>query len=179
VLRYYGYNASYAQVESETAADSLLSQLGLGTTPGTLRDVMRLWKPDSMSESGTSFARILQLLLQGKPVIALISQGSLIQIDPAVSAVLENVIGSVLGGPLGGILGGFLGGSHPINFPRLHYVVLNGVDFARGLLWYVDTNGSRVSISFQQFQSIWDWSADPASMAILAAAGVSPRSIVY
>jgi hypothetical protein len=179
VLRYYGYNASYAQVRSEAEADSLLSLLGLGTSTDTLRDVMRHWKPDSMSESGTSFARILQLLLQGKPVIALISEGSAIQLDPAKSAVLESVIGSLFGGPLGGLFGGLLGASHPVNFPQLHYIVLNGVDFARGLLSYVDTDGSRELISFQDFQRVWDWSADPASRAILSVRGVSPRSIVY
>jgi len=74
LLRAYGQNVSYAQARSFTRHDgNLVSWATLGTPPSALLDTLRHWKPDSSKEERSNLQRVIDLLKQSKPVIALVS----------------------------------------------------------------------------------------------------------
>lgn len=75
-LRAYGINASYASLRSETANDSLVAKLRLGTRPSVLRDIVHGHDPAVEIETESSLQHVKDLLLEGKPVIALVSVGT-------------------------------------------------------------------------------------------------------
>jgi hypothetical protein len=67
---------SYKRVRSRVKENSLLSRFRLGTLPNTLRNVTRIWKPDTVLEKQSNLSRVLDLLGSGKPVIALVAVGT-------------------------------------------------------------------------------------------------------
>jgi hypothetical protein len=166
-LRHYGYNVTYGQMK-DLGRDAVtfiniripipflpdirikvgLDDLGLGMPPPALRDILQQFKPDVNLEVGTSFERVLELIGQGKPVIALLKVGD-VEIIPRLEAA-----------------------------PKLHYVVLNGFDLATQTIFYTNTNGSRQSMSFNEFNRQWDWSDGGITGAALRAANVHRRTII-
>lgn len=67
---------SYKRVRSRVRENSLLSRFQLGTLSTTLRDVTRIWKPDTVLEKESNLQHVLDLLASGKPVIALVAVGT-------------------------------------------------------------------------------------------------------
>src|SRR5207302_3036646 len=53
-LRAYGFNVSYQQLKQYASF--------YGTTPETMLEILKKWRPESNLEEGTSFQRILDLL---------------------------------------------------------------------------------------------------------------------
>lgn len=76
LLRSYGLNVSYPTLKQEAANSNIISDYGLGAPPPDLRDIMAKYKPDTQLESGVSLQRVLDLLGQGRPVVALIGSGA-------------------------------------------------------------------------------------------------------
>ncbi len=75
-LRAYGIEVSYETLRSLAAGwPDLVSQSNLGTRPGSLRDMIATYRPDTQLATGASFETVTNLLRQGKPVIALIASG--------------------------------------------------------------------------------------------------------
>jgi Ca2+-binding RTX toxin-like protein len=171
-LRAYGHSADYTYLRSLVEQDSLLSQMELGTSTSELRSVLRQWRSATYSREGASFSEIVSLLEQGKPVIALINVGSEIQLSAAESAAL---VGALSGfNPFG-----FLAGAvDPLEFPKLHWIVLNGINKDTQTVEYTDTNGARGSWSYAEFQAKWNWNADATSSAILDLRGVRTRTFI-
>jgi uncharacterized protein YvpB len=157
-LRAYGIDASYSQVRSYTRQQGIISDYGLGTTPGTLLRVMRHWKPDAQRVDDTDTARMIELLRQGKPVVALVS--------------MERVPVTVAGVTVG-------------HYGKLHYVVLTGYDAATDRFSYTDTNGGRKTWTRAEFEDKWDWhghftgTAGQAAQAGLWTLGLRNRTLFY
>jgi uncharacterized protein with LGFP repeats len=151
VLRYYGIDASYYDVRNVQENDTdLESRFHMGSRPGSLLDTMRHWKPDSQRESRTSFNRVLQLLSEGRPVVALLGWGR------------DYTIGL---------------GTVP---DKLHYVVLTGFDLMAKTISYTNTNGEELQYSFQEFNDKWDWYSSGAKGAFLTGTlDVPERTILY
>jgi len=129
-LRSYGINVSYSTLRSQVQENNLLSKFHLGTLPTTLRDVVKNYKSDLTLETGANRDHVLQLLAQGKPVIALV----------AVKKVDIEKFGLKVG-----------------TYGLLHYVVLNGFDQATGTIRYVDTTGEAKTWSFAEFSKRSSW----------------------
>ncbi|WP_435008999.1 C39 family peptidase [Tundrisphaera lichenicola] len=62
----------YKLMRNFARTEGLLTNLGFGTSPAALRDALRNVRPSTQLEQGVSIDRVLQLLEQGRPVIALI-----------------------------------------------------------------------------------------------------------
>jgi len=75
-LRAYGQNISYASLRSETANDSLVVRVHLGTMPNVLEEILHRHDPAVGIETESTLQHVEDLLLAGKPVIALVSVGS-------------------------------------------------------------------------------------------------------
>lgn len=72
-LRAYGINVSYSTLRGKVSENSLLSRFHLGTTPNTLRDVLKSYKSDITLEKESNMQKVLDLLGSGRPVIALVA----------------------------------------------------------------------------------------------------------
>jgi Ca2+-binding RTX toxin-like protein len=129
-LRSYGINVSYNTLRSQVQENNAVSKFHLGTLPATLRNVLSNHKSDVSLERGASRDRVLQLLGQGKPVIALV----------AVKKVDIEKFGIKVG-----------------TYGLLHYVVLNGYDQASETIRYVDTDGTAKTWTFSQFSKRSNW----------------------
>jgi len=76
-LNFYGVNISYETArwqatKVENAPFMNPGEWGQGTNPDALLDLLRKYKPDVRLEEETTFARLLEILASGKPVIALV-----------------------------------------------------------------------------------------------------------
>ncbi|MFN6474066.1 MAG: C39 family peptidase [Nostoc sp. SerVER01] len=138
LLRFYGHNVSYSELASRRNReyDPIFETTKLGTTPHVLRTIMETWEPGRVHvERNQGIRTVLNYLLQGRPIIALVRVGR---------------------------------ASHtPIVVPALHYVVVNGFDSARRVIYYVDTDGVQYDVSYDNFTSggigssaapSWRWS---------------------
>ncbi|MBA2227083.1 C39 family peptidase [Thermogemmata fonticola] len=77
-LRAYGIEVSYETLRSVAASwPDLVSQSNLGTRPGSLRDMIANYRPETQLATGASFETVVNLLRQGRPVIALVASGIL------------------------------------------------------------------------------------------------------
>jgi len=130
LLRSFGIDVSYSTLRSQVQENNLLSKFHLGTLPTTLRNVVKNYKSDVTLETGASRDHVLQLLAQGKPVIALV----------AIKKVDIQKFGVKVG-----------------TYGLLHYVVLNGFDQATGTIRYVDTTGEAKTWSFAEFSKRSSW----------------------
>jgi Ca2+-binding RTX toxin-like protein len=156
-LRAYGIEVSYETLRSLAASwPDLVSQFNLGTRPGSLRDMIATYRSGTQLATGASFETVVDLLREGKPVIALIASG--LSSDD-----------------------GFWG-----KVGILHYVVLNGIDEATQTLYYMDTDGVQKSWSYAEFQDRWNWGgswftgiAGDAAQGFLNSIGVHERTIIY
>lgn len=69
VLRYHGKAMTYKQAYAE------VNPAGWGSTPASLANLMRKHLPDAHEENRSSFERVLELLGQGRPCVALVEDG--------------------------------------------------------------------------------------------------------
>jgi len=74
-LRAYNYDVSYTQFRSDVESEGIISDFGLGTTSDTLLEALRRYRPETQQVKDTTTDRMIELLLEGKPVIALVSLG--------------------------------------------------------------------------------------------------------
>jgi hypothetical protein len=132
LLRSYGINVSYQTLRSQIAENNALSKFHLGTLPTNLRDAIKNHKSDVKLETGASRDRVLQLLGQGKPVIALVAVKKVDIKDP--------VFGTQIG-----------------TYGLLHYVVLTGYDQATQTIRYTDTTGEAKTWSYAEFSKRSNW----------------------
>jgi Ca2+-binding RTX toxin-like protein len=152
VLRFYGYgDATYSKVRSVQLRDSdLVSRFKMGSRPGTLLQTMKRWKADSYRESRTSFDRVLQVLSEGKPVIALVGTGR------------DYTFGL---------------GSVP---KKLHWIALTGFDKKTQQIFFMDTDGKEKVYTFAQFNQVWNWYSSGAKGGFLTGTmDVPERTILY
>lgn len=155
-LRAYGFEISYEALRSRAECwPDLVSQFRFGTRPGSLRDLMAIHRPDTQLATEASFDTVVNLLRQGKPVIALVASG----------LASDTAFGKV---------------------GNLHYVVLDGIDVARRIICYTDTDGVRKSWSYEEFQDRWNWGgswftgvAGDLAQGFLNSLGVHERTIIY
>jgi hypothetical protein len=148
LLRAYGINVTYAQMRAAAQNADIIPAMGLGTPPPALERIMDARRA-TQRESGATFAKVLSLLGQGKPVIALIGWGS-VEVP--------------------------LAGTAP---QALHYVVLTGFDAAQQRIFYTDTDGVKKTFTYQTFQSRWSWPGSGASLAGLELLGVKKKTILW
>ena len=157
LLQSYGINVSYEQLRAEAQTENFVSYFGLGTPPPSLLTIMQWHKPDMHLASGATFQDVLDRLGEGRPVIALIGWGEL-HIPAPVPW-------------------------NPLNFDtapaNLHYICLTGFDQATSTLFYTDTDGVAKTMSFSDFQQMWDWPGDGMIYAALSAAGVKKQTILW
>jgi hypothetical protein len=159
LLRSYGINVSYSTLKQAAQNASIVSKYHLGTPPPVLQDLMKAHKANTQRQSGASFQQVLDLLGQGRPVIALIGWGSTtVPIFEPWSPV-------------------------PVEFATapdtLHYICLTGFDKAQQKLFYTDTNGVKKSYTYGQFQNRWNWPGDGAIYAGLSAMGIKKNTILW
>jgi hypothetical protein len=79
-LRKYGHNVDYHSVRGDMDNGRYVIEkwAGMGTTPHYLRDSMKKWEGDRVKlERNSNFDRLVGLLREGKPVIALIRNGTI------------------------------------------------------------------------------------------------------
>lgn len=74
-LRAYNVDVSYTKFKSDVESEGIISDFGLGTTSDTLLDALRRYRPETKQEKNSNTGRMIELLLEGKPVIALVSMG--------------------------------------------------------------------------------------------------------
>lgn len=157
-LRAYGIDASYAETRAYAQERGIIPDYGLGTTPGTLLQVMQHWKTDSQRVEETNTARMISLLQQGKPVVALVS--------------MERT-------PV--IVSGFTVG----HYGKLHYVVMTGYNATTDKFSYTDTNGAQKAWSRNEFEDKWNWhghftgAAGQSAQASLWTMGLRNNTLFY
>jgi LGFP repeat-containing protein/peptidase C39-like protein len=159
LLQYYGYNVSYDYLRSLTQADGdLISHFGMGTRPGTLRDIIGHFYPAvqmearvSLNYAGGGLQHVLDLLASGKPVIALVNVG--VTVHDSIAGVYPSA---------------------------LHYVVLNGYNRVNQTISYMDTDGNQKSWSFTEFYGRWNWQSSGLAGATLdVVVNTHERTIIY
>jgi Peptidase_C39 like family/RTX calcium-binding nonapeptide repeat (4 copies) len=144
-LRAYGIDVSYSEARQYAQQWGIVSDYGLGTTPGTLLQMMQNWKEDAQRFDDTNTARMINLLRQGKPVVALVS--------------VEKVPIEKLGVTVG-------------HYGRLHYVVMTGYDSATNSFTYTDTSGLQKTWTRAEFEDKWDWHGHFTGVGEVAQAGL-------
>jgi Ca2+-binding RTX toxin-like protein len=156
VLRYYGINVSYGEARNYQRSETdLVSRFGMGSRPSQLLETFRHWKADSYRESRTNFDRVLQVLSEGKPVVALIGKGR------------DYTFGL---------------GSVP---KTLHWIVLTGFDKKTNTIFYTDTkpdkNGAiQKQYTYDQFNQVWNWYSSGAKGGFVTGTmDVPERTILY
>jgi uncharacterized protein with LGFP repeats len=164
-LQFYGYNVTYdfMRLQVQFSGD-LVSLVQMGTRPDTLLHAIQVWRPETQMETRVDVAygegglnRILDLVASGKPVIALIN-------PTGQSHDVANF--------------GFVTGGHIPN--ELHWVVVTGYNRMARTVTYMDTDGKLKTLSFDQFNQDWNWSAGGAAGDFLTGTlNVHERTIIY
>ena len=132
------------------ARPTWISRFLQGSRPDSLLKTLRNWKPDSYRESRTSFDRVLQLLGEGKPIVALLGWGR--SYTFALGAVPST----------------------------LHWVVLTGYDMKSSTIYYTDTKKGACQFSFDEFNQKWNWYSSGAKGGVLTGTlDVPERTILY
>ena len=164
-LRSYGYNVTYPQMKdlADDASTFLsipltpfgkprikvsLADLGLGVRPPDLLETIRKFKPDTTLEVGVSFERVLELVGQGKPVIALLKVGNI------------NIAG--------------LEGIPRLHYIALNGFDVA----SRTIYFMQTMTGQQDQMSFDQFYEQWNWSDGGLTGAALHAAQVHGRTVI-
>jgi hypothetical protein len=158
LLRSYGINVSYETLRSAAQNSNIISEYGLGTPPPALEGIMDAHRSTSR-QSGASFDKVLNLLSQGRPVIALVGWGSVTVPVPNPNPFLPVVLTTAP--------------------EKLHYVVLTGFDKGQQRVFYTDTDGQEKSYSFATFQARWNWPGDGVIYDGLKALGIKKNTILW
>jgi Ca2+-binding RTX toxin-like protein len=155
LLRSYGINVSYSQLRADAQDESIISDFGLGTTPPTLRDILKKYKSNIHLKSGADFSDVLARLGEGRPVLALIGWDPISVPDPAFPLVWD------------------------IAPSKLHYICLTGFDQSTDTLLYTDTNGEAKSMGFADFQDKWNWQATGGVYAGMSLLGIKKQTMIW
>jgi hypothetical protein len=185
LLRWYGWDVSGSFMRSTIqASGDLQTKLGImGATPQQYASAMQTWMPSMQvedSRSGIGFQRILDLLGQGKPLIALLRVGEKEAIDGG-NATTGAIIGGIVAGPVGAIIGAGVGAADQhYKIPLLHYVLVNQVDYNAGRIGYIDPAGAvQRWMSFADFQAAWNWTAGGLPGTLLKNNDVHACTIIH
>lgn len=165
VLSYYGHDVNYATVRAATDKKLFLPQkfrnplnnqwveVRTGTPPQTLQQVMQRWEGDRVKKSPQTSFNRL---------VNLVRSGK-----PAIALVR---VGSLTIPYVGAI-------------PYLHWIAVTGADPQTQQIYYTDTNSQDYSLSYQDFQTMWNLGLDRdvsgAIANILKSNGVEARTIVW
>lgn len=165
ILRYYGHDVNYATVRAATDKKLFLPQkfrnpftnqwveVRTGTPPQTLQQVMQRWEGDRVKKSPQTSFNRL---------INLVRSGK-----PAIALVR---VGSLAIPYVGSI-------------PYLHWVAVTGADPQSRQIYYTDTNSQTYSLSYEDFQTMWNLGLDrdvsTAIANVLKNNGVEARTIVW
>ncbi len=165
ILRYYGHDVNYATVRAATDKKLFLPQkfrnplnnqwieMRTGTPPQTLQQVMQHWEGDRVKKSPQTSFNRL---------INLVRSGK-----PAIALVR---VGSLTIPYVGAI-------------PYLHWIAVTGADPQSQQIYYTDTNSQTYSLSYQDFQTMWNLGLDRdvsvAIASVLKSNGVEARTIVW
>jgi hypothetical protein len=137
LLRYHKKPMTYRQAYAD------INPAGWGSTPASIVNFLQKHGlADAHEERKSNFNRVLEVLGQGRPCIALVEDG-----------------------------GSF----------RLHWIVLQGYDKAKGHVYFMDTNGQPMQYnSFRDFNSNWDWRFGIFGWGngVLSVRGVHGRTII-
>jgi hypothetical protein len=152
LLNAYGSQVAYETLMQDAQDSNVITDWELGTPPPYLQEIMQQYKSDVQWESDASLNTVLNLIGQGKPVIALTGRGEFPY--PQV--------------------GGF-----DLGPEKLHYVLLTGFDLNTQQLFFMDTDGASKTWSYGEFGQLWDWDAGPLADAFLSTLGVDQRTILY
>jgi hypothetical protein len=171
VIQSYGGIAKYQELIDRSSEGSVVSRWRLGTTGATLVDAMNsdrrgLNVPHFSLETRKGLARVVELLKQGRPIVA-----------------MERVPGTEVykvGGAVGDIFGQIpvLGDVTSYEMPALHWIAINGFDLARGMVNYVDTDGNQYEQSYNNFTNSFNWDFGPVTNGLFQALGVVPGTLI-
>jgi hypothetical protein len=158
-LRFHRKDVSYAQTRNFTRHDgNLIALIGAGTPPSALIDTLQNWRKETRREEASNIGRVIALLQQKKPVIALISTGK----------ERQHAAGIYIG-----------------TTAKLHYIVLNGYDPDTERIHFVDTVGGQKSMTRAEFEDRWAWhnhftgAYGETQQGALAALGFVKRTIFH
>lgn len=163
ILSFYGHDVNYDTVRSATRQEFILPNtmnvqsptwrnptrtrrvdVQTGATPYALRDVIGRWEQNNVQlQNGADFSRLLGLLGEGKPVIALLRMANA-QVTP------QDMLGNLLRGNS--------------TWPVMNWVAVQGFDQNKSLVFYTDANGRQYQVSYDEFQRQWDWRVDGGFM---------------
>jgi Ca2+-binding RTX toxin-like protein len=159
LLRSYGINANYETLRSQVQQLSQTADYGMGTPSPELLELMNQYKPSQMQQ-GANFQTVLNVLAQGRPMVALIGWGEITV--PVVVPVAGIPIVTIATAP-----------------EMLHYICLTGFDATTQRILYTDTNGEQKSMSYGDFQAQWNWPGDGAIYETLKSLGIKKRTILW
>lgn len=165
ILRYYGHDVNYATVRAATDKKLFLPQkfqnplnnqwieVRTGTPPQTLQQVMQRWEGNRVKKSPQASFNRL---------INLVRSGK-----PAIALVR-----------VGGLTIPYVG-----SIPYLHWIVVTGANPQSQQIYYTDTNSQTYSLSYKDFQTMWNLGLDrdvsSAIASVLKSNGVEARTIVW
>jgi hypothetical protein len=165
VLRHYGHDVTYNTLKLiAIRMQNIPEGQNAGIAPHELRNIIQRYEGDNVAlERQSSFGKLLDLLIDGKPVIALLRVGS---ID---SCGTDSTLGRIL---TGGICGA--------TWPAMHWIVVTGFDEHNSRIYYTDTDGGEYYYSYREFNDKWDWGiGEGLAKETMYANGVYPRTIVW
>lgn len=165
ILRYYGHDVNYATVRAATDKKLFLPQkfrnplnnqwieVRTGTPPQTLQQVMQRWEGNRVKKSPQTSFNRL---------INLVRSGK-----PAIALVR-----------VGGLTIPYVGA-----IPYLHWIAVTGANPQSQQIYYTDTNSQTYSLSYKDFQTMWNLGLDQdvstAIANVLKSNGVEARTIVW
>lgn len=166
VLLFHGYNASYDSLKrSVVRLGTFPGSNYLGTAPHELRRAMHFEGVGGRVrlERQASFLELRRLLSQGKPVIALVRNGTL---RP--------------GHEYQPLFFGSLGLNVAGTWPAMHYFVVTGYDENQKMISYTETNGATQRVPYDQFLGMWGWGIGRGvPSTTLKANGVETRTMLW
>ena len=121
---------------------------------------MRQWRPETQKAHQSNLGFVLELLGQGRPVIALV-----------------NSAGTVVNGRVNDAGYILVGGVVP---KTLHYVTLSGYDANTQTISYVDADGVSKQYSYTDFLARWDFrTRGPTGAFLTGTLGCTERTIIW
>jgi Peptidase_C39 like family len=139
-----------------------------GTVPDHMLNVMRQWRPETQVANKSNLDFVLQLLGEGRPVIALINSAGTLGNNGRIKddGYLTKFGGIV---PLFSVV------------PKsLHYITLSGFDLDKEEIYYMDFDGASKKYSFTEFMARWDYrTKGPVGDFLTGPLGCKERTIIW
>ena len=163
VLGYYGHSVTYNTLRLiSIRIQNIPEGQRMGIAPHELRNIMQRYEGNKVVlERSSNITRLLNLLVESKPVITLLRVGSF---RPA----------------------GCSRSYYPFDFgycnvwPEMHWVVVTGFNSHNNQIYYTDTNGGKYLMTYHQFNGQWNWGiGDGLAKEVMYANGVYPRTMVW